>query len=106
MWICLNDAFVSVVAVPKEPDQLMVRARRKVHLKTLFPRAKLITTPEPADYRYRVIVTREEVGKLLATRVYELDYTNFKDSVPDDDLHDMYLDMWFVHKKFQEPRRR
>lgn len=106
MWVCLSDAFVSIVAVPRVKDHLMVRARRRAHLKSLFPKARLITTKE-ADYRYRVVVPREEVTKLLTARIQKLNYTNFKDSVKDDDLHDMYLDMWFEHKKFQdgEPNR-
>jgi hypothetical protein len=106
MWICLSDAFVSIVAIPKEPDYLMVRARRHNHLRRLFPDGHIITTPEPADYRYRVIVDREEVTKLLTERVEKINYTNFKDSVEDDDLHDLYLEMWFDHSKFQGKRRR
>jgi hypothetical protein len=106
MWVCLNDAFVSIVATPRVKDHLMVRARRRSHLKNLFPRAKLIITKD-ADYRYRVVVPKAEVTALLVARVQGLSYTNFKDSVKDDDLHDMYLDMWFEHKKFQdtEPKR-
>jgi hypothetical protein len=102
MWICLNNAFVSIVAVPEQPDQLMVRARHRTHIRKLFPKAKLITTPYPADYRYRVVVSRAEVIYLLAQRVNELDYTNFKNSVVYDDLHDMYHDMWTIHWKFQK----
>ena len=32
MWICLNNAFLSVVSKDCRPDELLVRARRKGEL--------------------------------------------------------------------------
>lgn len=103
MWICLNDAFVSIVADAKDPTILKVRARRRNHLRVLFPGAK-IHRDEKADYRFRVFVPREDVAKVIAEEVRTIAYGNFKNSTKDHDLHDMYSLWWGDHRKLQEPK--
>jgi hypothetical protein len=98
MWLCLNNAFVSVVA--SDDGRLMVRARNKKHLRALFPKAKVLKTPFN-DYRFRVIVSRKRFAKLIASRVENIDYTNFKDSVGDLELHNLYLKFWRLHFAYQ-----
>ena len=102
MWISLNDGFVSIVELRGDPSQLMVRARRRVHLEAFLSRKKGIVETKSNDYRWRCIVPRADVAKLLADRVMKLDYLNFKDSVKNKELHDMYLDWWFDHRAMQE----
>jgi hypothetical protein len=102
MWICLSNAFVSVVK-DQHSDNLMVRARRREHLEALFgERAKIIETKAPADYRWRVIATRKQVADLLVRQVNELSYGNFKATVGNRKLHDLYLNFWSGHRRLQE----
>ena len=42
MWLCLNDAFLSIVALPGHPDELLVRARIAGDIERLFPAAQVI----------------------------------------------------------------
>ena len=37
----------------------------------------------------------------IANRVHNIDYTNFKDSVPSRERHDVYLDLWSIMKRAQ-----
>jgi hypothetical protein len=100
MWICLNDAFVSAVADPTMPGMLKVRARKREHLAKLFP-ANKIHGSSRTDYGWRVIVTKEAFADLVAGRIHGIEYDNFKDSVVDDKLHDLYADMWTLHWEYQ-----
>jgi len=102
MWLCFNDAFVSAVQDECDHSLLKVRARSKEHLERLFPDRKgdIITSPEN-DYRWRIFVDKTEFARMVATRILELDYGNFKDSVPEKDLHDMYALWWGDHWNFQ-----
>ncbi len=49
-----------------------------------FTGAALTSTPD-ADYRYRAIVSRAEVARVLADRAVGIDYPNFKNSLAHDD---------------------
>lgn len=100
MWLCLSDAFLSIVAVPDRPDVLKVRSRCPGHIEGLFPGCEVSCTPG-RDYLYRSVVTRERVGKVLADHVCEIDYPNFKDSVMDSKLHTAYGDVWHRMAKLQ-----
>lgn len=93
MWICLNDAFLSVVDKQEKPGCLTVRARRQHDISRVFPQAEVIETPS-ADYRYRALISRDAVARALTARVIAIDYSNFKDSVSERDLHDAYFDVW------------
>ena len=99
MWICLNDGFLSVVDKTDE-NILVVRARRKEILESSFPNLEIVET-DRNDYRYRVFCTRQELKDFLAKRVDEIDYPNFKDSVQEPDLHEMYANMWTLHYNYQ-----
>jgi hypothetical protein len=101
MWICFNDAFVSAVQHETKPNLLKVRARKRKHLERLFPGYK-VHRSEDTDYRFRVFVTKKLFAFIVAKRVREIDYPNFKDSVRDDELHDLYAGFWFQHRKYQE----
>lgn len=101
MWICFNNAFVSAVAIKGEPGMLKVRARRRKHLKKLFPDYRIVKTKN-TDYRYRVFVDREEFADLVRDKVMRIEYGNFKDSVIDDELHNLYADFWRLHWQYQK----
>jgi hypothetical protein len=102
MWICLTDSFLSAVADKNDPKMLMVRARRRQDLVTVFGEAgAIIETSENADYRWRTFVDRQTFKEVLDRRVDGLMYRNFKSEVQDRDLHDMYLDFWERHRRLK-----
>jgi len=104
MWICKNDAFLSIVdkgelgcGTPHEDGSksgfLCVRARVKGHIERVFPDAKVVHTPHN-DYHYRAFVIRRDVADALHESIMDIGYPNFKNSVADDDLHCAYADVW------------
>lgn len=106
MWVCLNDAFLSIVHKDCKPDQLLVRARRPGDIERVFPGAK-VRTSDVTDYRYRATVSRDDVAAALVNEVYGLSYGNFKDSVRENDLHHAYSQVWSVMYRMQpQPRNR
>ena len=77
MWIFMNDAFLSIVAIHDDPNKLLVRARQEGDIKAVFSQAKVIQTDE-RDYKYRALIKRTEVTRVLGLRISEIDYPNFK----------------------------
>lgn len=94
MWICLNNAFFSIVQ-SDEPDRLSVRARRKGDLERHFPGHEVLALPG-RDYAYRAFIPRELVAQILGDLSRSINYGNFKDSVSNHELHDAYVDVWSV----------
>ena len=100
-WLCFNDAFLSVVNHRDDRDLLVVRARRREHLTNVFGKDAQITVTPERDYKYRVIAERKKVAEIVAARINEIDYGNFKDSVGTDGLHALYEQFWGLHHQFQ-----
>lgn len=100
MWVCLNEAFISIVEDRDDSTMLMVRARVKGHLEKLFGQ-KVVETPD-ADYRFRCRVPRGDVANILSARVYNIKYDNFKNSVKDDKLHHAYSGFWGIMYRLQD----
>lgn len=86
MWLCTKLGFYSIVL--KAPDEVHVRARFKKDLDNLRAavirdidksarRWKVIRT-EPADYRYRMIVSTVSLQAIMQVLAMSLDYSNFK----------------------------
>jgi Txe/YoeB family toxin of Txe-Axe toxin-antitoxin module len=105
MWIAMSDSFVSTVQDRNDPNTLVVRGRKAEHLKRLFPDREIVITPK-ADYVARVLVPRDEFVRVIAKRLQEISYDNFKDSVDDERLHKLYADFWSLHRRYQEENRR
>ena len=84
MWIMLNNAFLSIVENRNKKDELLVRARIKGDIERVFPEADSFQD-EQADYKYRAFVLRKEVEKVIALKVSEINYGNFKGSISPDD---------------------
>ncbi len=101
MWICLNDGFVSIVQDPARAGHMLVRARRKAQLTRLFPGRMPISRTPQRDYRWRVSVPASMIAQLVCERIKAIDYGNFKDSVKEPKLHDMYSLWWHDHHKLQ-----
>ena len=107
MWLCLNQGFLSIVESEDDPAILKVRARKRDILEKLFPEQNIIED-STADYRYRVFVRREKVRECVGRMIMgeprypcTIDYTNFKNSVEDDDLHALYAKFWADHHACQ-----
>jgi hypothetical protein len=101
MWICLPDSFLSVVKDRDCDDGLLVRARNAQHLRYAFPESPVVHTSS-ADYAFRTYVSKQDLTVLLSRRIHDLHYPNFKATVVDSDLHDLYLEFWFLHQRMQD----
>lgn len=100
MWICFNDGFVSAVQDRERPRSLVVRARNRRHLAQICPGYEVVMSPA-ADYACRAFISKTEFAEILADRVAEIDYSNFKASVRDRRLHDLYANFWYLHAEYQ-----
>jgi hypothetical protein len=104
MWIFLNDAFLSIVADRDDKTHLLVRARVAGDIERVFPDATVSHTPR-ADYAYRASLPRKVVAQVIAGRVEEIAYQNFKNSVRDHARHDAYMSVWGVMHRYQAHER-
>jgi len=101
MWICLNNAFLSIVRKDGKPNELCVRARRKKHINNVFPNAKVIKTPSN-DYMYRTYIDAAEVAEAIKKEIEGIQYKNFKNTVEEHDLHTVYAGFWTIMYNYQE----
>ncbi|MFX1716732.1 hypothetical protein [Paraburkholderia sp. A1RO-5L] len=104
MWLCLSDAFLSIVNSDQDPTVLMVRARRRGDIEAVFGPTYPVTTIPGRDYQFRAFIPREFVGNVIALKLLDIDYTNFKNSVKDRHLHDAYANVWGIMADLQEIR--
>lgn len=100
MWICFNDGFVSAVQNTNLADGLVVRARRREILDGLFADKEVIVGGS-TDYNYRVFVSKTDFVGVVASRISEIYYPNFKNSVEEPELHKLYADFWRFHYEYQ-----
>lgn len=108
MWICLNDAFLSIVAprpgtTAAKNGELIVRGRCKGDIEAVFRNADVTHTPD-RDYAFRARIAREAVADAITAQVCGIDYGNFKDSVAEPDRHDAYFDIWRTMNRLQHAR--
>ncbi len=107
MWVFLSESFLSIVTdTSSMTGELLVRARRHGDIERVFPLAKVRRTRK-SDYGYRATIPRETVAAVIAIEVSNIDYDNFKNSVPMKhvDRHNAYLRVWSTMEAFQVPRR-
>jgi hypothetical protein len=93
MWLFVSGGFLSIVAHRHQPDDLVVRARHADHLQAMFPDAQVVFLGA-ADYPYRTVLPREVVQQAVSEYVLSMQYDNFKNSISDDEYHDVCLDVW------------
>lgn len=119
MWICMNDAFLSIVNDPTDYRTLQVRARDRQHLvnfwKELKPKlgeaqfealiASSIEHTPDRDYQWRSFVYREDVANIISNQILNIYYNNFKDSVEDYKLASAYSRVWSQMIVIDEPDR-
>jgi hypothetical protein len=104
MWICLNDGFLSIVKGGPHKGQLLVRARKRSHLAAFLgpSNAEAITYTPERDYHWRAYMPASLIADLLRRRLRDLSYDNFKDSVSENALHNMYAAWWSNHLRYQQ----
>lgn len=102
MWIFFNTGFISVVQDRDDLNRLIVRARRPEILSTAFPN-EAIKVSDRSDYRFRVFVSRRQLGEALCRAIVAIDYPNFKSSVNDPELNDLYNEIWALGLEYQLP---
>lgn len=95
MWIFTNKGLLSVVK-DRDSDRLLVRARQKGLLQKIAPRPEEVFVDQFADYPHRVFMTRMEFIEAVYEEVHQIDYHNFKASVADPLLGDLYARVWTV----------
>lgn len=118
MWIATNKGFISVVTadpprLPKaekkrlkgEGRPLCIRARKAEHLAALFPGRKVYQW-KARDYPARIFIGAETFAAFMAEQARSIDYSNFKSSVRDHELHDAYMGVWNVMHGYQYGRYR
>ena len=101
MWICLSDAFLSIVNSDRDPTVLMVRARRRGDIEAVFGPSVEVTTLPQRDYQFRAFIRRDIVGTVIAQALMEIDYCNFKGSVRDKNLAHSYHEVWDIMQELQ-----
>jgi len=116
MWIYLPLGFYSIVHKPPcKENELLVRTRCKDDIEKLQKQLKakyqfngeVIDSPK-ADYAYRMIVPREIFASFISSAAMELDYDNFKNTIPriDYQRHDAYLRCWDAMYEWQRDLKR
>ena len=73
MWIGDNEGWLSIVKHLDKDDHLLVRARRKEHIKNIFPDANIYENMK-ADYPYRADIPKSDVISTMVERVDRIDY--------------------------------
>lgn len=104
MWICLNNSFVSIVESKDDSSKVYVRSRRKDDLENFLGEGEwqILETPR-RDYRYRLLIDKAVLSKILADSVSKITYGNFKDSVEDGSLSRMYHEVWSSGVQWLDP---
>lgn len=100
MWICLNNAFLSIVHKDCAADELLVRARVEGHIEAVFPDAAVSKTIGN-DYLFRAVLPRWKVANAITDLLLTNIYDNFKNSVADDRLHNAYSTVWATMSRLQ-----
>jgi hypothetical protein len=90
------------VIADQDPAKLIVLARRKQDLLNTFGQDANIVETKDRHYRWRIFMDRETFKAVVAGQIDAIDYTNFKNSVKDKDLHEMYREFWQIHRQYQE----
>ena len=108
MWVCLNNAMVSIVEDRDNPQMVFVRARQEQFLVDFMVGSNVyeIQNTPTRDYQYRFHAPKAYVAFRMAEHVLNIDYGNFKASIPDEhpDLKDAYHKIWSESMKSLDAR--
>ena len=103
MWIALNNSFLSIVRKQPRDTFLTVRARVEGDIERVFPNAK-VQVGGGTDYKFRARVGQKIVADAIAKQITGINYSNFKNSVMEDDRHDAYFGIWRAMMSMQDRR--
>lgn len=124
MWIYSKTGFVSIVEFIGEPGKVLVRARVREDLDNFLANVDRITLggdpQDPSgrgevvaaghDYKYRAKITKAQAGSALFNMAGEIDYSNFKGSIPQGptNRHSVYFGVWSETTRLSaaDPERR
>ena len=111
MWLYTKLGFFSIVHKPPcKKDELLIRTRCREDLeslsKTLSQTSDLkgvIIESKDSDYAYRMVVPRSILAPFMASQIVNLDYANFKATIPYNDgpRHEAYFKCWEVMNEWQ-----
>jgi len=93
MWIAHSNGWLSIVEHRDKPEALLVRARKRSHITSLWDDADIYVLDD-ADYPYRADIDRSVVADTLALEIITIDYDNFKNSVTEAKLYRAFTDVW------------
>jgi|GEM_PF-947021 8-oxo-dGTP pyrophosphatase MutT (NUDIX family) len=111
MWLITNFGFFSIVEKPNDKGgiTLTVRSRVKADLLALrdryLPEMGEIVANVGTDYQYRAKVSRNALANANARIMHDIDYSNFKNSVAEQqglDRSHVYSGVWNVLYELQE----
>lgn len=104
MWVFMNDAFFSVVKDREVETGVVVRARIRGDLENVFGSNHSVMETEDSDYRFRMFLDQEFVANVIAERVGNINYDNFKNSIDKRDFErkSYYTKVWSVMFDWQE----
>ena len=108
MWLFTTRGFFSMVEHKDNENLLLVRARVRddlENLRELMPELGLVQETPDADYAYRATITRTAFARGMSELVKELDYTNFKSAVMEEQglvREQAYEDVWRVNRRHLE----
>tara|TARA_B100001094_G_scaffold201103_1_gene195107 strand:+ start:3933 stop:4262 length:330 start_codon:yes stop_codon:yes gene_type:complete len=103
MWIVMNDSYISAVQDRNNKMNLVVRARVREDLENAFPSLKQdIIESTDSDYRFRLFMSKQFLCGVMNTKIMNIDYDNFKNSVKQNWRHDAYLAIWSIMYKVQQ----
>jgi len=111
MWLYTKLGFFSIVHKPPcKKDELLVRTRCREDLEALSKKLNqssdfkgTIIESSNSDYAYRMVVPRSILAPFMAAMVMNLDYRNFKATIPynDQPRHEAYFKCWEVMNEWQ-----
>lgn len=105
MWLFTRYGFYSVTVSVQDRTKMQVRARASKDLENLLNVADEygirlhvknggVIETKNSDYRYRLIINREEWPALAHALAGDVDYSNFKGQIKDNTRHSLYEDVW------------
>lgn len=99
MWVFTKRGFVSIIASENSPADFMVQSRFPGHIEALFPNAHVTEAPY-GIYRFRASVQKHIVAETLLDIVEHIDYSIFKDAIPDKRYQKALKDAWATLNKY------
>jgi hypothetical protein len=114
MWLFTRYGFFSVTVSQQDHTKIQIRARAEQDLERLLGFTEryglhlsvqgggVIETPKD-DYRYRLIINRDQWPGLAYALADDVDYPNFKDQIKDLARHRLYEEVWRTMARLRQP---